>query len=752
MAGWWLALFPLAAAILLGPCLMGTQALAGGDYVTYWYPLFGFAGEAFRTTGTLPEWIPNLLGGMPLGESLGPSLFYPTDVAGWLLHIPPDRRVVFDVWLHLAIAGTGMCRLASAFGARPAAAVIGGLIFMLGGYPVDLVRTGTLVFLRGTAWMPWIFWAVSRAVAAGRAREWIASAALLALLPLSAGHQLFAYLALILPVFAVTLAPPARAGRGASGVAAAFAGAGVLAAIALLPSLRYLSLSLRSGGGLDLSGMGRTEVFDLPLLVLPSLWGNGVGDTGKYLGAVATGLACLGLAGRPRAGWRWALLGALAVVFALGPATPAGALLASLPLYRGFRTSAHWLSLFSLAAAVAAAVGVDVLLEAPRRGWRLLTALGLAGAVVLGIGGWSTDALFARVRTSPSAVARIAADGSSPEAAGDAMRRALRRDAVACGGAAVAAAAASVYPLPALAVSAGVLAAGELLARGLGRQIIAPPATLPGVGLPEDMLASDLRRRPGPFRVFTEEFHTFPNMRMTSGLEWVQGYHGAPLASFARFHDAGVSRCPGLPGLFTWFNTRYYLLGNPERTPGLRPVAPVTNLAGQRLVLCEDPAPLPRAFFAARVDAAGTDDEVLAALCRTPASARRVFVTGPRSPKLAGRKATGAVGRLDLKPNRITAEVASAGDGFLFCSEAWYPAWTGFVDGVRVPIERVNVMFRGIALPEGRHTVEMVYSSLPFRIGLWVSCLAWAAVAVYLGATVLVRTPAPSHEIEVQGP
>jgi len=673
MTGWWFALLPAAAAVLVGPALVGTSALAAGDYVTYWYPVFGFLGDAFRKYRELPFWMPGILGGMPLGESLGPSVWYPTDVAGWLLHLPPARRVAFDVWVHLAIAGAGGCRLAAACGARPAAAVAGGLIFMLGGYPVDLVRNGTLVFLRGFAWLPWIFWAVSRAVSAGRVRGWLGVAALLALLPLAAAQQLLAYLVIVLPAFAAAMAPRGRRWGAVAGTCAAAAGAGLLAAVVVLPAFRYYGLSLRSAGGIDLSAMGRLEFSDLPHLLTPSLWGKHAGDTGKYLGLLPALLALVGLAGRPRLGLPWALLGAVAVVLALGTATPAGALLARLPLYGGFRTSAHWLGVTQLACAVCAAFGIDLLRVVPRRGWRI-------------------------------------------------------------------------------AAAAAVLAAGELVARGVGRVVLAPPDSVPGAAMPEDLLSGELRKKPGPFRISTDEYATFPNMRMSAGLEWVQGYHGAPLSVFARFYDAAVRQRPRVPGLFSWLNVRYYLVADPSEFPSLVPRTAVVNLAGQRTILCEDPGCLPRAFFAARVEASGTDAEVLGALGRAPAAGRRVFVAGPRGPALAGRKTPGTVGRLDLAPNRITADVASSGDGFLFFSEAWYPAWIGFVDGVRVPIERVNVMFRGVAVPEGRHTVEMVYASLPFAFGLWLSCLAWAALALYLGTVRPARPPAPSHEIAVQGP
>jgi len=234
-------------------------------------------------------------------------------------------------------------------------------------------------------------------------------------------------------------------------------------------------------------------------------------------------------------------------------------------------------------------------------------------------------------------------------------------------------------------------------------------------------------------------------MRLHSGLEWVQGYHGAPLEGLSKLYDAGIFRCPRLPGIFAWLNARFYLVADPGKYPRLVPAGKAVNFAGQQLWLCEDPEFMPRVFFAAHVEPTTSDENVLDALCRAHASDHRVFVAGRRGTALAGRKAPGEVGLLDLAPNRIMAEVAATGDAFLFFSEAWYPAWTGFVDGVRVPVERVNVMFRGVTVPKGRHSVEMVYRSLPLQIGLWLSLVGWVALAGWVGSS--IRHPAPSPNV-----
>jgi len=734
MTGWWLAFFPVAAAALIGPCLIGSRTLVGLDFVTFWYPVFSFAGGAFARDGQVPFWLPSIAGGMPLAESLGPALYYPTDIVGWVLGLPAASRVAWDVWLHLAVAGTGTCLLARASGLAPIPTVIGGFAYMLSGYLMDQVQAGTLAFIRGAAWLPWLLLAIQRARDPGQARWWTVGSGLLALLALAASFQLLAYAVFLIPAYAILVSPPGGFRRTAMWVTAMLTTAGLLGALTILPAMRYFSLSIRAQPGRDWAYGGGLSLFDAPLLVIPSLWGPAVGDARRFLGMVPLALALFALFTFRNGLCRWAVLGGLGIVLAFGPATPVGILIAHLPFFGGLRGAEHWLVLLYLATAMAAAHGTEALIESPRQGLQQLAAVLGVACVLFAAGTWQSDALARRVNASPRFQEDLRASHASPGGIGPAMRASFRLGALVCAGAAMGSLAASMIPVPAgiLGASLVVATAGELMWRGASRPLAESPDRVPGIGIPPDPFLSLLRRSGTPCRILTEEWHKFANLRMNLGLEWLQGYHGASLRGFAEFVDAGAFRCPGLPGLFTWFNTRYYILADPNRSPRLQPVVPVTNMAGQRLVLCEDPAYLPRAFFVTRVDAAADDNAVFAALCRTPPSARRVLVTGSRGAALAGRKAPGTVRALDLTPNRIRADVTSEGDGFLFFSEAWYPAWTGFVDGVRVPVERVNVMFRGIAVPKGPHSVDMVYASLPFRIGLWLSLVAWTALAGYL--------------------
>jgi hypothetical protein len=79
------------------------------------------------------------------------------------------------------------------------------------------------------------------------------------------------------------------------------------------------------------------------------------------------------------------------------------------------------------------------------------------------------------------------------------------------------------------------------------------------------------------------------------------------------------------------------------------------------------------------------------------------------------------------EPERILVKVTAPADGWLLLSDAWYPGWQARVDGQPVPVERADVLFRAVAVPQGTHEVEWTYRPAAFRLGAVVSLMAWGA-------------------------
>jgi uncharacterized membrane protein YfhO len=81
----------------------------------------------------------------------------------------------------------------------------------------------------------------------------------------------------------------------------------------------------------------------------------------------------------------------------------------------------------------------------------------------------------------------------------------------------------------------------------------------------------------------------------------------------------------------------------------------------------------------------------------------------------------------------MTVDVSTANGGFVVLSEAQYPGWRARIDGRIVPVQRVDVMFQGVAVPAGRHTVVFEFASTTLRAGIAISALA-VAIALFLCA------------------
>ena len=239
-----------------------------------------------------------------------------------------------------------------------------------------------------------------------------------------------------------------------------------------------------------------------------------------------------------------------------------------------------------------------------------------------------------------------------------------------------------------------------------------------------------LSQRPGIFRSHTSEQYVLSNMRAPTGLEWISGYHGAPLAVFREFYDASMGGCPELPWLFAWMNAKFFIVGRNQQMRGLIPLARMNSLTSGPVWVCENPAALPRTFFGASAEPA-EGIPVMLRLCSESPGNRRLYVHSPAGEFPSGRLPSGKILSEKRTPNRIEVDVASSGTGLVFFSDAFYPAWSALVDGQRARIHRVNVMFRGVAVPAGHHSIVMSYESLPFKLGLLLTFLGWTLAGLY---------------------
>ncbi|MBI9034940.1 MAG: YfhO family protein [Bacteroidales bacterium] len=76
------------------------------------------------------------------------------------------------------------------------------------------------------------------------------------------------------------------------------------------------------------------------------------------------------------------------------------------------------------------------------------------------------------------------------------------------------------------------------------------------------------------------------------------------------------------------------------------------------------------------------------------------------------------------KNNYKQFQVNAESNGFLLLSETMYPGWLAKIDGKRNKLFYANYIFKGLEIPSGKHTLEIVYRPMSFRIGSIISFIA----------------------------
>jgi hypothetical protein len=85
---------------------------------------------------------------------------------------------------------------------------------------------------------------------------------------------------------------------------------------------------------------------------------------------------------------------------------------------------------------------------------------------------------------------------------------------------------------------------------------------------------------------------------------------------------------------------------------------------------------------------------------------------------LSGTPAAAVAEIIAYAPERVEVRTSSPLPAVLVLADAFYPGWRAVVDGVETPIYAANVLFRGVPLEGGEHTVIFTYEPAGWRLGL----------------------------------
>lgn len=145
----------------------------------------------------------------------------------------------------------------------------------------------------------------------------------------------------------------------------------------------------------------------------------------------------------------------------------------------------------------------------------------------------------------------------------------------------------------------------------------------------------------------------------------------------------------------------------------------------RNVAIYRNPDPLPRAYFADQVVAIADPHAILTLIKQPQYDPRRQsFVESglDQAAALAVSNDGPATARVDRRsPNELLIRTATDADRFLVLSEMWFPGWRATIDGQPTPIYRANYLFRGLIVPEGEHTIRMVYRPASANVGAGVT-------------------------------
>ncbi|HEX5830974.1 MAG TPA: YfhO family protein [Gemmatimonadaceae bacterium] len=775
---WWTALAFAAATIALGyPALVGRFLVSShSDQYIAGYPFRELAARWMREGNGMPLWNPYQFGGMPHVAAMHGDLFYPTFLLRLVL--PTDLAMTWGFLLHLFLAGVFTYAFLRAIGLGSAAALVGGLAYMLGGNVAGLVSPGHDGKLFIAALLPLTLLLVQRGVRDGRAWAWGALALTVMLAVLTPHPQLLQYLLLVAGAWALFVAcSRLKTGEALArsvalrrlAVAGAMVGLGMLGgAVQFWPVLEYAPWSPRAGG----RGWEHAVSYSMPPEelfngYLPQFSGmldlyagrNFIHFHSEYLGAAVLLLAGLafGAAGaRRRVIWFWAGALVVATLWALGGFTPFYHLVyAVVPGTKFFRAPSTMLFVVAFSVAVLAAFGAERALSGGASRRYLLA--------------WSAVAFVIAVLATSGALSTVAAAFAPPQRLERVTENAPHLVLGAWRALAVVLATAGVL----VALRRGALTArhaGWVLAAvvafdlwSVARQywrFAAPAAEL----YASDPVIEYLKSRPEPGRVVPLAIAPLTgSMRdpylgwgdgraaglMVHGIRSAVGYHGNELGRYDLLigWDDDWPRQLGNPNLWRLLNVRYLYTNVPEPPlAGMRRVAgPARNAAGSIVYLYELPGDNPLAWVTPL--AVRAPDEIVRATVLDPRFDVRRAALFDTSAVVSTRPVPGILPEpLDLPvrveqyaPGRIvlTLDRPAPANAALVVSENYYPGWRATVDGRAVPVDRANYVLTGVVLPGGARRVELTFMSPRYRTGRTVTLAALLAGTLLLVGGVL---------------
>ncbi|NOK12625.1 YfhO family protein [Corallococcus exercitus] len=775
------ALAGLLCGLFFFRVLSTSGVFMGGDALRAFHPMRAYWVSRVSAL-EFPDWLPYDGLGQSFPGIFITGTFHPFQWLHLVLPFGPATNASLLACFPLALGGT--YALVRAWGVPRAGALFAGVTFAFCGYLVCITNNPT--YLQAASALPGGLWLALRYLRQpGLLRLTLAGMAL-ALVAFAGDAQAFV-MANALIVCLAALEPLAGPWRRRVGACALLILAGgLLAAPQLLPAAALASAS--APGARSLAEAQRFSLHPLrlwELLIGPFLadaqGAQGIpydvvthlvssGGFGRvwvdsvYLGTPACVLAVAGLVASVRQwrAWAFVALWGLLLALCLGDALPVyGWAYHLVPFWRPFRYPEKLVPLVSLGLAVAAGLGWKQCLGLGGQA-RAVTWVGVlvglpCAALALAEGGgrwWSEHWLRVRWPDVPGPALQglstnvISATATSAVLAFACAALVLLRERPALQGA-----------LFVVLQWGALMRANEPLYRiSPGALLSTPPAFVeriralvpPGEPI---RVASSLRESTPP-RLPGLDFNDSLNLLLLSalapdtvalwGLESANEY--LPGVS-PRVRQLKADRMQWFTRLAPRLGTRFLVCATSELAT-LGPRLSARNTFEEPrlgLTLVEYADALPRVFLARPECVEGRAEAARRMMSATlpPPDVAVVECTAPLPSTPEGP--LGPVRMLPGTPEHLTVEVESPSAAVLVVNDAFQPGWRATLDGQAVPILPANVAVRAVAVPAGKHVVELNYRTPGLTAGLVVGAAAWLGLFLAcLGTRFAPRRRAPA--------
>jgi hypothetical protein len=168
-------------------------------------------------------------------------------------------------------------------------------------------------------------------------------------------------------------------------------------------------------------------------------------------------------------------------------------------------------------------------------------------------------------------------------------------------------------------------------------------------------------------------------------------------------------------------NTRYVAFSDGEwNLKGLKQVA------GGALNVFENPRALPRAFVASSYVVEPSENRALARVADPHFDPLQQVVVDRAPPGVSAAPvpATASAQITRYRNDHVDLHASADHPALVVLSDSQYPGWQAHVDGKSAHIYKVDGLFRGVAIPAGRHTVSFDFHPRSIEIGALISLVS----------------------------